>query len=171
VFEDLQLGIETDTFDLEGQVVAERPVGGLTDTDIDQCLAGFVGEQMQQPPMFSALKHKGKPLYHYARRGIEVVKEPRKITIDRIDRLDFAGTSLTIRVHCGKGTYIRSLAADIGRILGCGAHLSALRRLRSGPFDVADSVSGTLLAESQQRETIMENLLSIDEILSRLEQR
>lgn len=141
----LSLGVETSTQDIEGEVTATAPVAGLDEARILACLAGFVGEQLQVPPLYSALKHQGKPLYHYARKGVDIPRVARPVTIRSIDCLAFAEASLTIRVCCGKGTYIRALAFDIGRALGCGAHLSALRRLRSGGFSVAEAVAGEAL--------------------------
>ncbi|HSR35622.1 MAG TPA: tRNA pseudouridine(55) synthase TruB, partial [Desulfurivibrionaceae bacterium] len=121
----LQLGVETDTQDLEGRVVAEQPVVGVDDRRIAQVLAQFTGELMQAPPAYSAVKHQGKPLYAYARKGIIVTKEPRPVSIATLEAeaFDAMANQLTIRVECSKGTYIRTLAADIGRELGCGAHL------------------------------------------------
>jgi len=161
----LRLGIETDTMDHEGEVLARRPVEGITGERLHRCLAGFVGSRQQTPPAFSALKHKGKPLYYYARRGIEVIKEPRLIEITTLDCLAFEEELVTIRVVCGKGTYIRSLASDIGRELGCGAHLAGLRRLRNGPFTVADSIPGDGLAERQAgRQLLLRGHLEVDEV-------
>jgi len=166
----LRLGVETDTLDIEGKVVAKREVDELNPDVVRGVVAGFVGEQLQTPPQFSALKHKGKPLYHYARKGIKVEKEPRKVFIRRLDIVDFSGTSLTVRVTCGKGTYIRSLAADIGTALGCGAHLSALRRLANGPFSVERALDGKLLEGERgaAREMLLSQVLSVEEALERL---
>ena len=165
----LKLGVETDTQDLEGEVVAEQPVGELPRATVEKCLAGFVGEGMQIPPRYSALKHKGKPLYYYARKGIDVVKPPRPIMIRELDLLDLGPDWMTIRVLCGKGTYVRTLAADIGTVLGCGAHLTALRRLQSGSFSVKDALPGDRLDDQQQAKTLLEEYrLSVDEVLGRL---
>jgi len=161
----LRLGIETDTMDHEGEVLARRPVEAMTVERLQRCLAGFVGPQQQAPPPFSALKHKGKPLYYYARRGITVTKAPRPIEIKAIEYLAFTGEQVTIRVKCGKGTYIRSLAADIGRELECGAHLVGLRRLRNGLFSVADSIAGDRLAEREEgRQLLLRSRLAVEEV-------
>jgi len=141
----LTLGVETTTQDIEGEVTATASVGVLNESLILDCLAGFVGEQFQLPPLYSALKHQGKPLYHYARKGLDVPRVARPVNISSVECLAFTGDTLRIRVCCGKGTYIRALAFDIGRKLGCGAHLSALRRLRSGAFSVAGAVAGDAL--------------------------
>jgi len=147
----LTLGVETSTQDPEGEVTATASVAGLGEAQVLECLAEFVGEQLQVPPLYSALKHLGKPLYHYARKGVDIPREPRPVTISSVKCLDFSGDSLKILVRCGKGTYIRALAFDIGRKLGCGAHLASLRRLRSGGFSVADAVAGNALFEEPLR--------------------
>ena len=165
----LRLGIETDSHDIDGRIVNELPVEGIDVASIKSCLARFVGEQLQEPPAFSALKHKGKPLYHYARKGIVVTKEPRLVTVHKISCLEFDGELLRIRVACSKGTYIRVLAADIGRVLGCGAHLAKLRRLQSGCFSVDEAIDGTLLADTMEaRKFLPDKLLSVGETLKRL---
>ncbi|MDX9884790.1 tRNA pseudouridine(55) synthase TruB [Thauera sp.] len=136
----VQLGVETDSGDAEGAVTATSPVA-LTQADVEKVLARFRGELAQVPPMYSALKRDGKALYEYAREGIELEREPRRVTIHALDLLDFAGDHFTIRVHCSKGTYIRSLAMDMGTALGCGAHLCALRRTVIGAFDLSEAVT------------------------------
>jgi tRNA pseudouridine55 synthase len=160
----LQLGVETDTQDLTGQVIAENQVGEIQPGSINTCLQQFTGELLQTPPQYSALKYKGKPLYYYARKGITVTKEPRKIQIREIELLSLGDDSMQIRVVCSKGTYIRTLAADIGRFLGCGAHLTGLRRLRSGRFTVEDGLNGSdLIGERQQvLKLLLDNLLPVD---------
>ncbi|MDH4332563.1 MAG: tRNA pseudouridine(55) synthase TruB [Desulfobulbaceae bacterium] len=162
----LRLGIETTTQDLEGEVVAQKEVAPFTREELEHCLAGFVGEQLQTPPQYSALKHMGKPLYHYARRGITIEKAPRQIMIFRLDLLDASPDTLRILVDCSKGTYIRTLAHDIGRTLGCGAHLVALRRLQSGPFSVDNAVNGAVLQDSiPARQELLSKVLSVEEVL------
>ncbi|MDO9093475.1 MAG: tRNA pseudouridine(55) synthase TruB [Rubrivivax sp.] len=136
----LHLGQRTNTGDREGEVIEERPVH--TDlAAIEAACTGFTGAIDQVPPMHSALKHEGKALYEYARAGVEVERPARQVTIHSIDILSWQGTELVLDVHCSKGTYIRTLAEDIGAALGCGAHLSALRRTGSGALRVQDSVS------------------------------
>lgn len=165
----LQLGIETTTHDTEGEVVARKPVVGITAERIDECLAGFVGEQEQVPPLYSALKHKGKPLYHYARKGIEIERQPRTVTIPEVECLAFDPETIRIRVRCSKGTYIRTLAYDIGRDLGCGAHLIALRRLQNGFFTVEGAVDGATLEDPQwARRALMENRRTVEEVQAAL---
>ena len=136
----VQLGVETDSGDAEGAVIATRPVA-VGQGDLETVLARFRGEIEQVPPMYSALKRDGKPLYEYAREGIELERAARRVIIHALDLLDFAGDHFTIRVHCSKGTDIRSLAMDIGAALGCGAHLSALRRTAIGAFDLSAAVT------------------------------
>lgn len=136
----VKLGVTTDSGDAEGAVIATSTVNVKID-DILAVLPRFSGDIQQIPPMHSALKRNGRPLYELARQGIEVVREPRAVTIHAIDLLDFCGDSISLRVACSKGTYIRVLAADIGQALGCGAHLTALRRTVVGDLDLANAVT------------------------------
>lgn len=142
----LKLGVTTDSGDAEGKVTATATVN-VKKAEIVEILPRFTGGIQQIPPMHSALKRDGRPLYELARKGIEVVREARAVTIHVIDLLDFAGDSLTLRVTCSKGTYIRVLAADIGAALGCGAHLSALRRTRVADLAEQGAVTLAELAE------------------------
>jgi len=136
----LRLGSETDAGDLTGRVVATGE-GRLPDQEeIDGVLGGFVGELEQEPPAFSALKKDGRPLYWYARRGVEVLKPPRQVTIHDIDLIEYLRPDVTIRVACSKGTYMRSLGRDIGRALGCLGHLSALRRTVVGEYGIGQAI-------------------------------
>jgi tRNA pseudouridine55 synthase len=136
----LKLGVTTDSGDAEGKVTATSTVN-TEKAVILKLLPQFTGDIQQIPPMHSALKRNGRPLYELARQGIEVEREARAVTIHAIDLLDFAGDALTLRVACSKGTYIRVLAADIGAALGCGAHLTALRRTRVGDLDLEGAVT------------------------------
>ena len=136
----VRLGICTDTGDAEGTVIATATVDVSKDY-IFRVLRQFTGAIRQIPPMHSALKRNGRPLYELARQGIEVERESRMVTIHAIDCLSFGGDSLTLRIACSKGTYIRVLAADIGRALGCGAHLASLRRTRVGDLDLGAAVT------------------------------
>ena len=141
----LHLGVTTDTADAQGKVLEVRPVS-VSEAELEAALARFRGAIMQLPPMHSALKRDGKPLYAYARRGIEVERSPRPVNITRLQLLEFSGTGLILRVDCSKGTYVRTLAADIGAALGCGAHLAALRRTRIGSLQVAAAITLEQLA-------------------------
>jgi len=141
----LRLGQTTATGDAEGEVVRERPVV-YTRERLDEVLASFLGPISQVPPMHSALKHEGKALYEYARAGVIIDREARQVTIHALQLLHCAGEQLVLDVRCAKGTYVRTLAEDIGEALGCGAHLSALRRTGSGPLDVEQAVTLDALA-------------------------
>ena len=142
----LLFGITTDTGDAQGAVLSERPVR-FARADLDAALQGFIGPISQIPPMYSALKRDGKPLYQLARQGIEVERQARAVTIHELTLLDFSGDCCRLRVACSKGTYIRTLAEDLGKVLGCGAHLTALRRVAVGALQVADAVSLDQLIE------------------------
>ena len=137
----VRLGIETDSLDADGTVTRERPFDHVTAEQIDEAVVQFRGDIEQIPPMVSAIKMKGKRLYELARKGEVVERPPRPVTIHQLDVLRVEIPEIDLRVHCSKGTYIRTLAADIGEVLGCGAHLSALRRTTSGDFSVVDAVS------------------------------
>jgi tRNA pseudouridine55 synthase len=160
----LRLGQRTLTGDREGEVVEERPVS-CDRAAITAVLSRFCGAIDQTPPMHSALKHRGRALYEYARDGVEVERASRRVTIHAIDIVDWQAPTLVIDVHCSKGTYIRSLAEDIGTALGCGAHLSALRRTGSGALDLADAI--TIEALQALSETEREaRLLPADRLLA-----
>ena len=135
-------GEETDSGDLTGNVVTRiEAFDGVGLEQLEAVLPAFRGEIEQIPPMYSALKRDGKPLYKYAREGIEVERAPRRVTIHNLQLLAFDGRQARLSVHCSKGTYIRTLAQDIGRALGCGAHLVALRRTAVGPFTIDSAVA------------------------------
>jgi tRNA pseudouridine55 synthase len=135
-----RLGQRTTTGDAEGKVVEIRPVEGLDQTRVERVLEGFEGSQEQIPPMYSALKHQGQRLYKLARQGVEVERKPRPVVIHTLKLLCFEGDTLEFGVRCSKGTYVRTLAEDIGAALGCGAHVIALRRLAVGPYDGVEMV-------------------------------
>ena len=138
----LSFGEETDSGDCTGVVTGRAPEGfeGVDRDRLEEVLARFRGPIEQVPPMISALKRDGKPLYEYARQGIELERPARRVTIHALDLVSCDGRQAVIRVECSKGTYVRTLAQDIGRALGCHAHLSALRRTRIGPFDVEHAI-------------------------------
>jgi len=135
----IRLGQSTNTYDAEGDVVAERPLT-FTPTDVTHALAQFRGDIEQVPPMYSAIKKDGQPLYKLARRGEKVELEPRPVTIYELDMLAFEPPILKLRVTCSSGTYIRSLAHDLGEVLGCGGHITALRRTAVGNFSLDTAV-------------------------------
>ncbi len=130
-----RLGVRTNTGDSEGEVLEECAVEGISAEQLSAALEGFRGEIEQIPPMYSALKHKGERLYNLARQGVEVERAARTVTIHELQLLDFSPPQVELRVHCSKGTYVRTLVEDIGEVLGCGAHVCGLRRTGLGPFD------------------------------------
>jgi len=134
---EITLGVTTNSQDAEGEVMETRPVPELTAEQVRSAMQGFLGDQYQTPPMFSAVKIGGVPLYKKARQGEEVAREPRFIRVAAFDLLSCTPPKLTFRLACTKGTYVRTIAHDLGQKLGCGAHLSALRRTASGKFELA----------------------------------
>jgi tRNA pseudouridine55 synthase len=143
----IELGIRTASFDLETPVLERRDALSVARAAVEQCAAGFVGDLRQKPPMFSALKKDGKPLYSYARRGEDVVREERSVHVARFDVDRYEPPVLSFRIICSKGTYIRSIADDLGTRLGCGATLTSLRRTRIGRHEVADASTMEQLQE------------------------
>ena len=137
----LKLGIKTSSADAEGEVIKTRPVENYSKKQINDAIEPFLGDIDQIPPMHSALKVDGQPLYKLAHQGIVVERKSRSVHIFSIDVLRYEGDEIDIEVRCSKGTYIRTLAEDIGEKLGCGAHLSALRRTESGPFHLENSIT------------------------------
>ena len=162
----MKLGITTSTGDIEGDVLETRQVE-VERTRIEAAMRGLVGEISQVPPMFSALKHQGRPLYEYARAGIELERAARRVTIRGLDLIAFDADVAVFRVACSKGTYVRTLAEDIGRALGCGAHLTALRRERSGGFGLENAVTPAAIEAlpPDQRGTL---LLPVDALVGDL---
>ncbi|WIG58613.1 MAG: tRNA pseudouridine(55) synthase [Ktedonobacterales bacterium] len=160
----VRFGIETDTYDAEGAVVAEVPVA-FDLADITAVLPEFLGEQMQLPPIYSAIKRDGQPLYKLARAGEDVTVQPRPIVIYALTPVSWQPPDLVLDVDCGKGTYIRSLAHDLGARLGVGAHLAALARTRSGAFTLARSVTLDDLAVALAGDGWRDLLYAADEAL------
>ncbi len=136
----IRLGETTNTYDGEGEIMTRKPVPSLTIESVQETVHSFLGDQYQIPPMFSAVKIGGQPLYKMARKGKEVEREPRFIRISRFDVTRYEEPEIEFSLDCTKGTYVRSLANDIGEKLGCGGHLSSLRRLSSDKFHVNDSI-------------------------------
>jgi tRNA pseudouridine55 synthase len=171
----VRFGIETDTLDAQGKVVRTH-TGSLPDAaSIEEALATFVGEIEQIPPMYSAVKQRGVPLHRLARRGEEVERAPKRVTIERLELLRFDAPDAEISVLCGPGTYVRTLAADLGSRLGCGALLQSLRRLQSGPFQITQAFTLEQLDEEAQAKKLdallipPDKALQIDEITLREE--
>ncbi|WP_191236461.1 tRNA pseudouridine(55) synthase TruB [Cobetia marina] len=164
----IKFGQVTDTGDAEGEILREREIPELTESELEAVLDRFRGEIDQVPPMYSALKHQGRPLYELARQGIEIERAVRRVTIYNMALLARHSDGIEIEVAVSKGTYIRSLAEDIGEALGCGAHLTALRRLKTGPFTgdaMLDFERLEALADQQAREGV---LLPVDILLDHL---
>jgi len=129
-----QLGVKTTTGDAEGEVIEKRPIINVTPQRIQKLLANFTGVIQQIPPMYSAIKHQGKPLYALARKGMTIERQPRQVTIHEVKLKAFSNDSFGLFVHCSKGTYIRTLIEDLGEALGCGAYVTALRRTAVAPY-------------------------------------
>jgi len=161
----LQLGVATDTGDSEGQVQETRPVVGIDEPLVEAALEAFRGEIMQIPSMFSAIKHKGQPLYKLARQGIEVEREARAVTIFSNRLIALSGEQLELEIHCSKGTYIRTIAEDLGRALGCGAHVIALRRLAAGPYGEADLITMDMLEAAEDHAALDAYLLPVSTVV------
>ncbi len=161
----MHLGIITDTGDAEGKILQQQSVPNLSNAQLNDCLAQFRGEIKQLPPMYSALKYQGQKYYELARQGIEIERQPRLIKINELHLLNWQSPFLTLEVACSKGTYIRSLAIDIGQILGCGATVSQLRRLQVGQFTLNQARSFDHLARLSPTE-LAEQLLAVDQPLN-----
>jgi tRNA pseudouridine55 synthase len=160
---DIRLGSTTTTGDTEGEVLEQKPIPVLDESVLEPVLSALTGNISQVPPMYSALKQKGVRLYELARKGIEVERKPRTITIYDLEFLAYSGDLLSLRVSCSKGTYIRTLAESIGEAIGCGAHIDSLRRTGVGQFRIENSwtIQGLQAATSEGRESAC--LLPIDQ--------
>ncbi|MCK0105071.1 tRNA pseudouridine(55) synthase TruB [Marinobacter sp. S0848L] len=154
-----RLGVRTETGDSEGAVVEEKPVPSLTEADVEAVLENFRGDIQQVPSMYSALKHQGKPLYEYAREGIEIERPARPVTIYELKLLAVRDNELDLAVTCTKGTYIRSLVEDIGQELGCGAHVVALRRTLAAGYTLDNVQNIETLEAMRERDESLDGLL------------
>ncbi len=143
----IRLGVRTDSGDADGEVLETRACEGVVAEKVEAALATFRGDIEQIPSMFSAIKHQGQPLYKLARQGIEVERQPRSVHIFRNEMVKFASDEIELEIHCSKGTYVRTLAEDLGEMLGCGAHVVALRRRAAGPYIEAEQVTFEQLEE------------------------
>jgi tRNA pseudouridine55 synthase len=159
------LGVETNTLDADGDVVRSQPeaAASLSREQVEAAMATLRGDIDQVPPMFSALHHKGRRLHELAREGVEVERPPRRVSIHRFELLCKEGPKVDFEVHCSKGTYVRALVRDLGDALGCGAHLSALRRTQSGLFVLADVVE-----LEEMGADVAERFVSLDRVLGHL---
>ncbi len=137
----MKLGVVTETGDADGEVVSESEVPHFTQEDLEQIVDGFRGLISQVPSMYSAIKVDGQPLYKLARQGIVIERAAREVTIHELTVLDIRDDEIDLDIRCTKGTYVRTLVEDIGQLLGCGAHVTALRRLQSGPFKIEEAIS------------------------------
>lgn len=166
---DVQFGVVTDTFDGEGEVVARSPVE-VDGNEVEEALAQFRGPIEQIPPMYSAVKHHGKPLYRLARRGIEVEREPRRVEIQRLDLVAWEPLGrharCTLEIECSPGTYVRVLVHDLGQKLGCGAYVTGLTRLASGSFRLEDAITLDGFAQVVEEGHWPELLRPVDEALA-----
>jgi tRNA pseudouridine55 synthase len=167
-YAELSLGARTTTDDAEGEIVERLPVPALDDTDLDRALEGFRGTIQQVPPIYSAIKVAGQRAYALARRGNAPTLEAREVTIRRLDVVRWQSPLLSLLVECSKGTYIRSLARDLGEALGCGAHLTRLIRLWVGPFGLAEAISLDELVQAVADDTVANVLQPADTALQAL---
>jgi len=163
---EVELGVVTDTYDATGKVIQRGDISGIDRQRVEAALYAFRGEIVQVPPMFSAVKYNGRPLYELARAGRTVERTGRPIEIHSLEIIDWQSPMITIEVVCGKGTYIRSLAHDLGQTLGCGAMLQNLARLRCGLFTIEDSVTLPELEDAFHHGQWQKYLYSIDNVLS-----
>ena len=161
---EITFGVVTDTYDTEGEIIRQGDTSGLTLARIQEALSHFQGELQQMPPRYSAIKVQGQPAYKLARAGAKVTLEARSITVHALDIRGWSLPRLTLAVSCSKGTYIRSLAYDLGEYLGCGAHMSGLVRTRSGPFLLEDSLTleQLALAIEEGQEAVERHLFPVD---------
>jgi len=160
----VRLGVTTATADAEGEILETAPTDGISEEDLRAALQGFLGPIEQLPPMYSAVKHKGERLYKLARQGIEVERTPRTVQIHALDLLNVAVPDFDMDVHCSKGTYVRTLAEGIGKVLGCGGHVSALRRTGVGPYHDTDTRFVTL-DDVERLGSEMDGFMGLDALL------
>ncbi len=164
----VELGVTTDTYDSEGAVTGTRDIGSLSAENVEAALTAFHGTIDQVPPMYSAIKRRGKRLYELARAGIEVEREPRSVVVHALSLERWDPPEATVLIECGRGFYMRSLAHDLGQQLRVGGHLKALKRLRSGNFDIRDSVTLEEAEERFEEGSIDDVMAAPDAALSRM---
>lgn len=163
---EIELGVSTDTYDAEGRVTGTGDPAGISREQVEAALSSLGQRTEQVPPLYSALKYKGKPLYKWAREGITIEPESRPVNIHQIQLRDWETPVVSAEIVCGKGTYIRSLAHDLGQLLGCGAHLKSLVRLRCGLFDISEAVQVPELEEAFRQGSQEQFIYPIDSVLS-----
>ena len=164
----VKFGVSTDTYDKEGEIVSTSDKI-VEQAELEVALNQFRGEILQKPPIYSALKKNGKKLYEYAREGKEVEIEARKVTIEKLDLLSLENNIAKLRVKCSKGTYIRSIAHDLGEVLGCGAHLIGLTRTIAGDFKIENSIELSTIENSENKENFIESPLNYFSNLEKVE--
>jgi len=162
----IELGMTTDTFDRQGEIIERKDPSRISVPQIEEALTAFQGIINQVPPTYSALKHRGRRCYELARAGIPIKLKPRQVEIMNLQLISYSPPLIKINVDCSKGTYIRSLAHDLGQYLGCGAHLKNLTRLRCGPFSIKNALSLSQIENSFRKDTWKEFLHSVDSPLS-----
>ena len=162
---EIELGMATDTYDASGRIIQQGDASSIDRGKLESALALFQGTISQIPPMYSAVKHHGQPLYKLARAGIQVERQSRLAKIYQLEIIDWQPPIVTVEIECGKGTYIRSLAHDLGQYLGCGAYLKGLTRLRTGFFDITDAVSIPQLEEAFHHDCWQRLIYPVDIVL------
>ena len=162
---EVEIGKATDTYDGSGKVIFQGDNSGIDISKLEGILASFRGNIEQIPPMYSAVKHHGQPLYRLARAGMTIQRNSRKVTIHRLELISWQPPLITLEIECSRGTYIRSLAHDLGEALGCGAYLKSLVRTRYGIFDIEHAVSLTQLEETCKKGDWQQHLYPIDRVL------
>ena len=162
----IELGVATDTYDTTGKIIKQGDPSAINREQIELALDSFRGLIQQTPPMYSALKHQGQRLYRLARAGITISRASRPARIYRLELLDFEPPLVTLKIECGRGTYIRSLAHDLGQLLGCGAHLKELVRLSYGPFDIKDSITPAQVEDAFRNNDWQHLVYPIDIVLN-----
>ena len=162
---EIELGTSTDTFDKEGKVTQQRDPGDITVSQIEEALVPFRGIITQVPPVYSALKHQGRRYYELARAGVPVEVPPRQVEIIRLELVDWLPPIIKVEVDCGKGTYIRSLANDLGQLLGCGACLKSLVRLKYGPFHIENALTTSQIEDAFRQGTWEHFICATDTVL------
>jgi tRNA pseudouridine55 synthase len=164
----IKLGVTTDTYDQEGKIIQMKDDLNISEVEVIRAVESFRGEMWQTPPSYSAVKQKGKKLYQYARAGKQVDRKKRKVIIKDVRVLEIKLPYVKLKVSCSKGTYIRSLANDVGERLGCGAHLFSLCRTRIGPFELKDALDSEAIAEIWNEDKTGDFLISIERVLAHI---
>jgi tRNA pseudouridine55 synthase len=164
----IKLGITTDTYDQEGKIIQIKDELKISEVEVIKAVESFRGEILQTPPLYSAIKQNGKKLYQYARAGKQVERKKRKVLIKDIQILEIKLPFVKLKVSCSKGTYIRSLANDIGEMLGCGAHLFSLCRTRVGPFKLKDALDSETIEKIRNEDKIKDFLISVEKVLAHI---